>query len=69
MKLPQKAYEVIRWLVSIVMPAIEAFFATVANAWGWNVPTEAILTTLTATETLLGAIFLISKYNNDKEQS
>lgn len=67
MKLPQIVYEVIRWLVSVVLPAVETFFATVANAWGWNLPIEAILTTLTAVETLLGALFLSAKYKNDKE--
>lgn len=64
--LNQKLYEAIRWIISIVIPAVEVFFATLAKAWGWEVPTEAIITTLSATALFLGAIFGVSKVVNDK---
>lgn len=67
--LSSKSYEVIRWVVAIVLPAVGTFFATLAKAWGWNLPTEAILTTISALSLFLGAIFGISKVVNDKNQN
>lgn len=63
--LNKKLYEAIRWTVSIVLPAIGVFFATLAEAWGWNLPTEAILTTISAIGLFLGSVFGISKVVND----
>ena len=65
MKLPQWLYESIRWIVSLLLPAISVFFATLAEAWGWNLPTEAILTTISAVALFLGTIFGISKLTYD----
>lgn len=67
--LNQKTYEVLRWVVIIVLPAIGTFFATLANAWGWNVPVDAILTSISALSLFLGAIFGISKVVNDNKDS
>lgn len=66
--LNQKAYEILRWVVIIVLPAIGTFFATLANAWGWNVPVDAILTSISALSLFLGAIFGISKVVNDNKE-
>lgn len=63
--LPKWLYETIRWLVSVVIPATSVFFATLAETWGWGLPTEAIVTTLSAAGLFLGAIFGISKVVND----
>lgn len=67
--LNQKVYEALRWIVSIVLPAIGVFFATLAEAWQWNLPTEAILTTISAVSLFLGTIFGISKVVNDKKEN
>ena len=67
--LPDKVYEVLRWLVAVFMPALGVFFSTLAKAWHWNLPTEAILTTLSAVELFLGAIFGISKVIYDRKES
>ena len=56
-----KVYEVLGWLVSVFLPALAVFFATLVKAWEWNLPTEAILTTVSAVELLLGTIFGIPK--------
>lgn len=66
--LNQKCYEALRWLVSIVLPATSVFFATLAKAWGWNLPTEAIVTTISALSLFLGTIFGLSKLANDKNK-
>lgn len=63
----QKLYEIIRWTISVVLPASGVFFATLAEAWGWNLPTEAILTTISAIGLFLGSIFGISKVINDSK--
>lgn len=67
MILNQKLYEIIRWLVAIVLPATIVFFDTLANAWGWSIPVEAITTSLSALELFLGTIFGISKLSYDKQ--
>lgn len=67
--LPGKLYEVLRWLVAVFMPALGVFFSTLAEAWGWNLPTQAILTTLSAAELFLGAIFGISKVLYDRQET
>ena len=67
--LPDKVYKVLRWLVSVFLPALAVFFATLAKAWEWNLPTEAILTTISSLELFLGAIFGISKVVYDSKQS
>lgn len=64
--LPQKLYEFLRWLVVLVLPAISTLFGTLASAWGWNLPVDAILTTISAITLFLGAIFGISKVVADK---
>lgn len=69
MILPSKVYEVLRWLIAIVFPAIIVLFDTLAKAWNWNIPVEAITTTLSAVELFLGTIFGISKLSHDKAQA
>lgn len=65
--IPQPVYEVLRWVVSVVLPAIATFLAALDAAWSWGLPMEAILATFSAVETVLGAVFLGSKYGHDLE--
>ena len=67
MILPNKVYEVLRWLIWIVLPAIGVLLTTLTNAWGWNLPLDAILATLSGIELFLGTILGIAKISNDKE--
>lgn len=67
--LPDKIYEVLRWLVAVFMPALGVFFSTIAGAWQWNLPTEAILTTPSAVELFLSDIFGISKVIYDRKEN
>ena len=67
--LPDKVYEVLRWLIAVFLPALGVFFSTLAEAWHWNLPTEAILTTLSAVELFLGAIFGISKVIYERKEN
>ena len=66
MKLPQKLYEIFRWLTWIVLPAVATLISALNAAWNWGWPIEAILATFSAVETFLGVVLGIAKYTNDK---
>lgn len=68
MILPTKLYEILRWVIWIVLPACGVLLSTLAGAWGWNIPLDAILATLSAVELFLGTILGIAKVSNDKEK-
>lgn len=65
--MPQGLYEFLRKLVSVILPAIATFLAAINAGWNLGWPMDGILATFTAVETLLGTIFLGSKYMNDKK--
>lgn len=67
MVLPSKIYEILRWLIWIVLPAIGVLLTTLTNAWSWNIPLDAILATLSGVELFLGTILGIAKLSNDKK--
>lgn len=69
MQLPQKVYEVIRWIVAIVLPALIVLIDTVVPLWFKDFPTEAVTTSLSAFDLFLGAIFGIAKISYDKAQA
>lgn len=64
--LPKWLYEGLRWVVSIVLPALATLLAGLNAAWNWGWPIDAILATFSAVETFLGAVFLGAKIVNDK---
>lgn len=65
--LPSWLYEILRWVVSIVLPAVATLIAALNAAWNWGWPIEAILATFSATETFLGAVFLGAKIASDSK--
>lgn len=68
MKLSGKVYEVLKWLVLIVMPAVASAFYGLAKLWDWDIPVDSITGTIAIIETLIGAIIGISTHNYYKEQ-
>ena len=62
-----KVYDVLKWIVMIVLPALATFYVTLASLWGWGY-TEQISGTITAIATVLGAVLMISS-NNYKKNS
>lgn len=64
--LPPKVYEALRWIVSIVLPAIATLLTGLNIAWNWDLPMDAILATFSCIETFLGVVFLGSKVVTDK---
>lgn len=66
--LPQKIYELIRWLIAIVLPALGVLVMSFSNIWALNIPAEEISLTLDAIALFLGTIFGISKIINDEDK-
>lgn len=65
--LPQKTYELIRWLIAIVLPALGLLVVNLEDTWNFGVPAQEISLTLDALGLFLGTIFGVSKIVNDSE--
>lgn len=67
MKLPDKVYDVLKWVVMIVIPALTTAYVGLAAIWGWPLATEVAKTSAVIC-TLLGALLGIStaEYNRSK---
>lgn len=63
--LPTKLYELLRWVVVLLLPTAGWVIAGLDSAWNWGLPVLAITTTLDIAGTALGALFLGSKYYTD----
>ena len=59
MILHNKAYDIIKWVVTIVMPAVATCYFALCGIWGLPCG-EEVLGTFAAVETFLGAILGIS---------
>lgn len=70
MKLPDKVYDVLKWLVIIVFPAIGALYTGLSQIWSLPYASE-IPATITVICTFLGAVLCIStaEYNKEKEDT
>ena len=66
MKLNDKLYDILKWLVIIVLPACATLYAALSSVWGWPFA-EQVTTTITAVDTFLGAVLCISTVNYHKE--
>ena len=66
MKLPDKVYDVLKWLVCIVIPALTTAYVGLSAVWGWPYA-EPIAKTSAIVCTLLGAVLGISTINYNKQ--
>ena len=66
MKMPSKVYDVLKWILLIVVDAFITMFTLLASTWGWDIPVEAIVTTIAAISTFVGVCVGISNYNYNK---
>lgn len=56
-----RVYKALKWAGVIVFPALATFVGTVAPAWGMEPAlSDAIVTTLNAVGTLMGAVLVVS---------
>ena len=67
MKLPDKIYDILKWVTMIVLPALATEYVGLASIWGWPYADEVAKTTAVVC-TLLGALLGIStaQYNKNK---
>ena len=66
-KMSDKVYDVLKWIALILIPAIGTLYFALAGIWGFPYA-EAIVGTLTAVDTFLGAILGISTSMYKKNQ-
>lgn len=67
MKIPNKVYDVLKWVLMIVVPAFVTLFTLLASTWAWDVPVEAIVATITGVATFIGVCVGISSAAYKKE--
>lgn len=68
MKLPNKVYDVLKWICAIVLPALGTLYFALASIW--SLPyAEAIVGTIAAVTTFLGVILGISTATYNKQQN
>lgn len=67
MKLNNKTYDVLKWLVWLFLPALGVFIGVLGQSFGWE-NTDTMLTILTAFTTFLGTITGVSNREFNKEE-
>ena len=67
MKLSNKTYDVLKWLVWVFLPALGVFLGVLGQSFGWA-NTDTVLTILTAFTAFLGAITGVSNREFNKEE-
>lgn len=67
MKLSNTQYDIIKWVIAIVLPAFGALIGTLGAiyGWGWS---ENTVNTISAFTVFLGAIFMSSSKQYQKNQ-
>lgn len=68
MILPEKVYEVLKWILMIVVPAAITLLTALTKAWNWDIPLDAITITITAIATFIGVCIGISTHNYYKAE-
>lgn len=64
--LPNKLYDVLKWVALIALPALSVFYATLANIWNLPYATQIPLT-IDAIDVFIGALIGISHLAIKKE--
>ena len=66
MELSNKTFDVLKWCITVFLPAITALYLTLANIWGWPY-SEAIGASLAAVITFGSTLLGISSINYRKK--
>ena len=67
MIIPNKIYDVLKWICLIVLPALSVLYGTLAGIWGLPFATQIPLT-IDAIDVFLGALIGISHLSIKKEE-
>lgn len=68
MKLSNKAYDVLKWIATIALPAAGTLYFALAGIWGFPYG-EQIVGTITAVDTFLGVVIGISSVQYNKKNN
>lgn len=63
-----KLYDVLKWIVMIVLPACATLCSTVAGIWGLPY-SEQVVGTITASSAFLGTVLMISNVQYNRKFS
>ena len=66
MKLNNKVYDVTKWVVMIVLPALSALYVGLGGIWGWPYIVEQVAGTISCITVFLGALLGISSASYKK---
>ena len=66
MKLPDKIYNILKWVTMIVIPGLGTLYSALAAIWGFPLG-EQIVSTCTAVTTFICVVMGISKYKYKKQ--
>ena len=66
MKIPNKIYDVLKWMVLVVIPALTTFYVVLDNLFNWG-NAETVATISAAACACIGAIIGVSTVQYNKE--
>ena len=66
MKIPDKAYDVLKWLCILGLPALSSMYSTLAGIWGWPFA-EQVPQTLSAVGLAIGTVIGVSAANYNRK--
>lgn len=61
-----KLYDVLKWIVMVVLPACATLYAALSGIWGLPYA-EQVPATITAVDTFLGVVLMISSAHYNKK--
>ncbi len=67
MRLTNKAYDTLKWIVVLLMPAIGALYSGLSEVWGWPMAAQ-VTATLDYIGVFLGIILGISTAQYNKQR-
>lgn len=65
LKMSNKLYDILKWVALVALPAIEVFWLTLGNIWGFPLVVE-IGSTIAAVDVLLGSLLGVSNVKYKK---
>ena len=68
MKMPDKLYDVLKWVCLIALPSLAVLYFTLAKIWGLPYGAE-ITATINAVALFIGALIGVSQISINKEAS
>ena len=68
MKLPNRVYDILKWVCLIALPACAVLYFTLAKIWGLPYGAE-ITATINAIALFIGSLIGISHINYNKEEN